>query len=157
MTAPSDPDIRARLNALSKALRQFHSALLDVAKSEYEFREGRIDGPFALYSLVMNHPSFQWLRPLSGLMATLDEVTDSKASLSERNVQDVQQALGALMGGQNSGGTDSGRTDSGTDVQFADFRAGYTRASTDARVKSTEAAWRELLAQPNPASRILEA
>jgi hypothetical protein len=143
MTAPSDPDIRARLTALSKALRQFHSALLDVAKSEYEFREGRIDGPFALYSLVMNHPSFQWLRPLSGLMATLDEVTDSKASLSERNVQDVQQALGALMGS--------------LDPQFADFRAGYARASTDARVKTTEAAWRELLAPPNPASGSLEA
>jgi len=131
MTASSP--VRAQLIALAKALRQFHSALLDVAKSEYEFREGHIDGPFALYSLVMNHESFQWLRPLSGLMATLDEVTDSKTELTERNVHDVEQALGLLMGGVGT--------------QFADFRTGYARASADPRVKATEAHWRELLEQ----------
>jgi hypothetical protein len=136
MTAPSE--IRTQLNALARALRHFHSALLDVAKSEYEFREGRIDGPFALYSLVMNHESFQWLRPLSGLMATLDEVTDSKTELTANNVQDVNQALGLLMDGAGS--------------EFADFRAGYARASADPKVKETEAHWRELLAQATAAT-----
>ena len=130
MTAPVP--VRTRLDALAKALRHFHSALLDVAKSEHEFREGRIEGPFALYSLVMNHPGFQWLRPLSGLMATLDEVLDSKQELTERNVNDVRLALGALTGG--------------LDPQFADFRVAYRRAGSDPRVKSTEAAWRTLLA-----------
>ena len=133
MTAPVP--VRTRLDALAKALRHFHSALLDVAKSEHEFREGRIEGPFALYSLVMNHPGFQWLRPLSGLMATLDEVLDSKQELAERNVDDVRLALGALMGG--------------LDPQFTDFRVAYRRASSDPRVKSTEAAWRDLLAGPD--------
>ena len=137
MTASSE--IRTRLNALATALRHFHSALLNVAKSEHEFREGRIDGPFALYSLVMNHPGFQWLRPLSGLMATLDEVTDSKADLTTRNVQDVTQALNALMHGD--------------DPQFADFRAGYARASSDAKVTATEARWREALAAAQPEDR----
>lgn len=134
MTAPSE--IRTRLNALATALRHFHSALLDVAKSEHEFREGRIDGPFALYSLVMNHPGFQWLRPLSGLMATLDEVTDSKADLTERNVQDVTQTLNMLM--------------QGDEAQFADFRSGYARASSDAKVMATETRWREALAAAQP-------
>ncbi len=134
MTAPSE--IRTRLNALATALRHFHSALLDVAKSEHEFREGHIDGPFALYSLVMNHPGFQWLRPLSGLMATLDEVTDSKADLTERNVQDVTQTLNMLMQGDGA--------------QFADFRSGYARASSDANVAATETRWREALAAAQP-------
>ena len=134
MTAPSE--IRTRLNALATALRHFHSALLDVAKSEHEFREGHIDGPFALYSLVMNHPGFQWLRPLSGLMATLDEVTDSKADLTERNVQDVTQTLNMLM--------------QGDEAQFADFRSGYARASSDAKVAATETRWREALAAAQP-------
>lgn len=134
MTAPSE--IRTRLNALATALRHFHSALLDVAKSEHEFREGRIDGPFALYSLVMNHPGFQWLRPLSGLMATLDEVTDSKADLTERNVQDVTRTLNMLM--------------QGDEAQFADFRSGYARASSDAKVAATETRWREALAAAQP-------
>jgi hypothetical protein len=131
MTA-SDAAVRHRLTALAQGLRAFHSALLDFAKGEYEFLHGPIAGPFALYSLVMNDPAFQWLRPLSGLMATLDEVLDAgDTPLTPRNVADVRQALGLLF------------SDSGT--QFADFRAGYARARGDARVRETEARWRESL------------
>ena len=130
MTTPSSP-ARTRLDALAKALRHFHSALLDHTRSDYEFREGRIEGPFALYSLVMNHPSFQWLRPLSGLMATLDEVLDSKEVLTERHLQDARSALGLLM--------------LGTDTRFAEFREGYERAAADPKVRETEARWREVL------------
>ncbi|GBF07441.1 hypothetical protein DAERI_140102 [Deinococcus aerius] len=131
MTA-TDAQVRARLTALAQALRHFHSALLDFAKGEYEFLHGPVKGPFALYSLVMNDSSFQWLRPLSGLMATLDEVLDTKDTvLTERNVQDVRQALGLLF--------------AETDTRFADFRAGYARARGEARVRETEARWRETL------------
>lgn len=130
----SAPDalIRAKLTALVPALRHFHSALLDFAKGEYEFLHGPVSGPFALYSLVMNDPSFQWLRPLSGIMATLDEVLDAKdTTLSGRHVTDVRGALGLLF--------------ADTDTRFAEFRAGYTRARGDARVRETEARWREVL------------
>ncbi|WP_102126408.1 hypothetical protein [Deinococcus planocerae] len=128
----SDSRVRSRLTALAQGLRHFHSALLDFAKGEYEFLHGPVKGPFALYSLVMNDPSFQWLRPLSGLMATLDEVLDAKdTTLTERNVQDVRQALGLLF--------------AESDTRFADFRAGYVRARGEARVRETEARWREAL------------
>lgn len=131
MTA-SDTPVRNKLTALAQGLRAFHSALLDFAKGEYEFLHGPVQGPFALYSLVMNDPAFQWLRPLSGLMATLDEVLDQKdTALTERNVQDVRQALGLLF--------------ADSDTRFADFRAGYARAKGDARVRETEARWRESL------------
>jgi len=131
MTAP-DAAVRHRLTALATGLRHFHSALLDFAKGEYEFLHGPVGGPFALYALVMNDPSFQWLRPLSGLMATLDEVLDQKdTALTDRNVADVRQALGLLF--------------ADTDTRFADFRAGYARARGDARVRETEARWRESL------------
>lgn len=129
---PSDSAIRTRLDTLAGALRHFHSALLDFAKGEYEFLHGPVQGPFALYSLVMNDPSFQWLRPLSGLMATLDEVLDAKdTALTGRNLSDVRQALGLLF--------------ADTDTRFADFRTGYTRAKGDARVRETETRWRETL------------
>ena len=136
----SASSVRPQLVALATALRHFHSALLDVAKSDHEFREGRIEGPFALYSLVMNHPNFQWLRPLSGLMATLDEVIDSKEALTQRNLLDVQQALGLLMGG--------------LDTNFADFRAGYVRAAADPRVRETEARWRALIAEQGGSAEV---
>lgn len=128
----SDAAIRSRLDALAKSLRAFHSALLDFAKGEYEFLHGPVAGPFALYSLVTSDPAFQWLRPLSGLMATLDEVLDAKGThLTPQNVSDVQHALGLLF--------------SDSDTRFADFRAGYERASTDARVRETSAQWRSQL------------
>ncbi len=128
----TDASIRARLNALVPALRHFHSALLDFAKGEYEFLHGPVGSPFELYSLVMNHPDFQWLRPLSGLMATLDEVLDARdKTLTGQNVTDVRAALGLLF--------------SDSDTRFADFRAGYTRAKGDLRVRETEARWREVL------------
>ncbi|MDV6374263.1 hypothetical protein [Deinococcus arenicola] len=128
----TDAPVRARLDALAPALRHFHSALLDFAKGEYEFLHGPVASPFELYSLVMNNPDFQWLRPLSGLMATLDEVLDAKnKTLTEQNVTDIRGALGLLF--------------SDSDTRFADFRAGYTRAKGDHRVRETEAKWREVL------------
>ena len=129
---PSDAAIRTKLGALAQALRHYHSALLDFAKGEYEFLHGPIAGPYKLYSLVMNDPAFQWLRPVSGLMATLDEVLDAKdRTLTEQNVTDVKFALGLLF--------------SETDTNFADFRRGYARARDDAKVRETEARWREIL------------
>lgn len=65
-------------------------------------------------------------------MATLDEVLDAKdTTLTERNLTDVRQALGLLF--------------AETDTRFAEFRGGYARAKGDARVRETEAKWRELL------------
>ena len=131
MPGMSDTTVRHKLSNLATALRHFHSALLDHTKGDYEFLHGRVEGPFALYNLVLNDPHFQWLRPLSGLMATLDEVIDRKEPLGERNVRDVEQALGLLF--------------SGTDTRFAEFREGYERVRKDGRVRETEARWRELL------------
>lgn len=128
----SDAAIRTKLDALAQALRHYHSALLDVAKGDYEFLHGPIDGPYKLYNLVMNDPAFQWLRPVSGLMATLDEVLDAKdKTLTEQNVTDVKFALGLLF--------------AETDTNFAEFRKGYARAKDDAKVRETEARWREIL------------
>ncbi|MFC6618220.1 hypothetical protein [Deinococcus radiophilus] len=73
-----DATIRRKLRALATALRHFHSALLDKAKEDYEFLNGPVNSPYELFNLVTGHHGFQWLRPLSGLMATLDEVLDTR-------------------------------------------------------------------------------
>ncbi len=128
----TDTAIRSKPDALARDLKAYHKALLNFARGEYEFLYGPVKNEFELYSLVMNHESFQWLRPLSGLMATLDDVLDTKGmQLTQRNVDDVQGALGLLF--------------SEADSRFADFRAGYTRAKGDAAVRETEAKWRALL------------
>ena len=129
MTADS---VRIRLDALATALRQFHSALLAVAKSEYEFMHGPISSPYTFFSLVTGDPAFQWLRPLSGLMSTLDEVIDQKDTLlTERHLGDVCQAYGLLL--------------SNTDTRFAEFRSGYNRARHDPQVQAAEVQVRQAL------------
>ena len=128
----SDAAVRSKLTALAEALRHYHSALLDVAKSEHEFLNGPVKSPYELYNLVTGGPSFQWLRPVSGLMATLDEVLDAKdRTLRDSDVTDVKNALGLLF--------------ADSDPTFAEFRQGYARAKDDARVRETEARWREIL------------
>lgn len=125
-----DTAIRTQLDDLSKALRVYHSALLAFAREEYEFLHGKINSPYELYSLVTGHESFQWLRPLSGIMATLDEVLDSKTTLTQKNVDDIEGALGLLF--------------SKTDDRFIAFRQGVARAQIPA-VLEAEQAWRNIL------------
>lgn len=125
--------VRPRLDALAAALRQLHSALLDYAKSDYEFLHGKIASPYTLYNLVTNDPAFQWLRPLSGLMATLDEVIDQKDTpLSEQNVQDVRAAYQLLRSNE---------------PRFSAFRAGFDKARGLPAVREAAAKVEELLSE----------
>lgn len=126
-----DSAIRRKLRALATALRQFHSALLDKAREDHEFMHGPVASPYEMFNLVTSHPSFQWLRPLSGLMATLDEVLDTKGlTLSGQQVRDVRQALDVLF--------------SQTEPAFAEFRRGYDAAKERPAVAQADARWREV-------------
>lgn len=126
-----DSAIRRKLKALATALRQFHSALLDKAREDHEFMYGPVGSPYEMFNLVTSHPNFQWLRPLSGLMATLDEVLDTKdLTLTGQQVRDVRQALDVLF--------------SQTEPAFAEFRKGYDAAKERPAVAQADARWREV-------------
>lgn len=125
--------VRHDLLELAKHLRHFHSAMLDQATLEYQHKAGQKPNPFELFNLVTSHPDFQWLRPLSGLMATLDEVIDSKALLSSPHIRDIDRAIAELF--------------SPLEPQFKEFRVGYTRVKTVSKVQETEAQWRNALSK----------
>jgi hypothetical protein len=84
---PIDQAQRIRLNDLAQALRSTHSTLLEVVKKEYESIHGTIKGPFAYFQLVTGDPIFQWLRPLSGMMASLDDLLDNKRDLKPSDAE----------------------------------------------------------------------
>lgn len=132
MTNSADAKLRRDMRDLSMALREFHSALLEKAKEDHEFLHGPVKNPYELFHLVTQDPSFQWLRPLSGLMATLDEVIDAKnTTLTQQNAEDARQALEELF--------------SADAEAFADFRRGYQAAQHRPDVKKAEERWREAL------------
>src|SRR5438067_2087066 len=62
------------LDRLRDALLHLHKALLDAQRVRYEREHGRIESPAELLELVLEDPSFEWLRVLSALIARLDEL-----------------------------------------------------------------------------------
>jgi hypothetical protein len=64
---------RAYLDDLFGALLRLHKALLDDERVSYERVHGRIPSNGAFLQLVLGDAWFAWLRPLSQLMAKLDE------------------------------------------------------------------------------------
>src|SRR5574337_2155491 len=69
---------RARLDDLSRALLRLHKALLDAERLSYERVHGRIASNGAFLQLVLGDAWFAWLRPLSQMMARLDELAEGK-------------------------------------------------------------------------------
>lgn len=81
MSAPDKPDPstqrrRAQLVRVVESLRALHRELMQQARLDYERDRGPIPSPGAFLNLLVTDAFFQWLRPLSGAMADLDELLD---------------------------------------------------------------------------------
>jgi len=64
---------------LAVELRVLHKALLQPARARYEQLHGPVPGTLQLLQLLVQDPSFAWLRRLSEVMADLDEMIDTGA------------------------------------------------------------------------------
>ncbi len=88
MPEPKSQDVS--LDNLFPALLRLHKALLDDERVSYERVHGRIPSNGAFLQLALNDAWFAWLRPLSQLIAKLDE-------LSESNDPAPREAIPALL------------------------------------------------------------
>src|SRR6185295_4772520 len=70
-------DRNAHLNHIFQALLRLHKALLDDERVSYERVHGRISSNGAFLQLVLEDAWFTWLRPLSQVMAKLDELGEA--------------------------------------------------------------------------------
>jgi hypothetical protein len=92
-----DAEIRTRLDALSHLLRELHKALVDLTKAEWEKQHGPIGGPVQLFQLLTTDKFFEWLRPMSALMAEIDELHDQKEPVGPDAVRAVRLTLDGLI------------------------------------------------------------
>jgi hypothetical protein len=69
----------AHLDHIFRALLRLHKALLDDERVSYERVHGRIPSNGAFLQLVLGDAWFAWLRPLSQLMAKLDELGEESS------------------------------------------------------------------------------
>jgi hypothetical protein len=67
-----------RLTDLRNGLLRLHGTLLESERKEYDHNIARINSPGQLLGLVLNDPFFGWLRELSRLVVTIDEILDAK-------------------------------------------------------------------------------
>src|SRR5256885_4389593 len=74
----------AQLAEVTDALRCLHKTLLEAHRVSFEKLYGRIDGAGAFLQIVIPDPLFAWLRPLSALIAELDDLAGDDGSVVDR-------------------------------------------------------------------------
>jgi hypothetical protein len=84
-TSPVTESTHKTLNELRVALLHLHKMLLDIERYSYEQTHGRVS-PGALLKLIIEHEQFAWLRPVSGIIVSIDELLDDE----ERNEKDAR-------------------------------------------------------------------
>jgi len=80
------PQERERAGAIEPArapLLALHRVLIDLERGEYEKRHGRVT-PATLLDLLLHHPQFEWLRPLSVAIAAMDQMPATPDTLAMR-------------------------------------------------------------------------
>lgn len=77
-------DHRANKSAeLLQALTDFHRALIERSRRDYELDIGRALSPSEQLQLLLTNPEFAWLRPLSSLIVTLDDLPGESERANE--------------------------------------------------------------------------
>ena len=69
---PPDP-VRDHLAEVRRALMRLHKQLIDAERPRFEAHRGGAVSNTQLLTALLDDPFFQWLRPFSQLMASMDE------------------------------------------------------------------------------------
>jgi hypothetical protein len=80
---------RAALSTVRQRLLVLHKALLDSERSRHEREHGPIETAQQHLQLLIEHPSFAWLRPLSGLIVQIDDRLASREGMSSSQVREL--------------------------------------------------------------------
>jgi hypothetical protein len=91
---------RDRLRDLSHRLLRLHKLLLDRERRRHEDRHGAIP-PRELFHLLIADPRFAWLRSLSAMIASIDELVDADETIGGEHVDAaVREAYRLLKSGE---------------------------------------------------------
>jgi hypothetical protein len=88
-TQPEPADIRRHLTELRDALLHLHKALMETERVGYEQTFGKISSPYQFWQLLTDDPWFAWFRPVSQLIAAMDEALDAKKPLTNAIAEEL--------------------------------------------------------------------
>src|SRR2546430_2752861 len=83
---------RRPIEQLGARLRTLHSALIEIARADYEREHGPVGGPQLLH-LLLHDAGFAWLRALSMLMADIDSLLDRPSPIDSEDAAAVRLEL----------------------------------------------------------------
>jgi hypothetical protein len=90
--------VRTRLNRIGEAARVLHKALIDQTQREFEKIHGRINNPYALFTIVANDPAFAWLQPMTRTIVEVEDLIGRKEPpLAEADVATARAKLEHLL------------------------------------------------------------
>jgi len=116
-------DVRQGLAELREALLRLHKALIESERAGYEMIFGRIASPFQFLKLLTDDPWFAWLRPVTQLVAAMDETLDGKEPLTAAGADALAARVIKLLVAVPDGDEFSGHYDAALqrdpDVVFA--------------------------------------
>ena len=93
----TEENAKQQLGELREGLFGLHRALIASERVGYEEAFGPIGAPANFLRLLLNDPWFAWLRPLSGLMAAVDEAIDAKEPLTAQRAEQLMNEALALL------------------------------------------------------------
>jgi hypothetical protein len=96
-------DARQRLMELREALLRLHKALMESERIGYEQTFGKIATPYQFLHLLTTDPWFAWLRPMSQLIAAMDEALDAKEPLTAAGMDALVSRVRPLLVPTKSG------------------------------------------------------
>jgi len=88
---------RTRLELLNSALLDLHKVLIDAVRAAYEQKSGPVRGPFELLRLLTTDPYFAWLRPLSRLLADVDELLERAEPFTDVELGSIGAEVRSLV------------------------------------------------------------
>ena len=90
-------DTRHGLAELREALLRLHKALIESERVGYEKTFGRIASPYQFWQLLTDDAWFAWLRPVSQLVAAMDEMLDAKIALTATGADALASRVKSLL------------------------------------------------------------
>lgn len=93
---------RDLLRELSARLLALHKLLLDRERQVYEEQHGPAD-PGQMLRLLLQSEQFAWLRPLSKLVAQMDDLVDSDEPVSKEDAERTYGEAFRLLGSGDPG------------------------------------------------------
>jgi hypothetical protein len=100
---PEPEGIRQRLTELRDTLLRLHKALMESERTSYEQTFGKIASPYQFLKLLTEDPWFAWFRPVSQLIAAMDEVMDAKEPLTLPAVSELISRVRTMLVPTESG------------------------------------------------------